>query len=264
MSNAASAELANLISDQTLSPAGRDLHYIINACSDVHHLDEASRLLWKGYGEGAISDGEATYLSNLIERRRPLGRRTAPGHATQVGRVNGRVLGRFASRQRQRSPDRKASRDRRRMLGGSGGMPDNLRQHYTEGQRAVLCIVAFEIKRHGVCDFPIEKIAALAGVGRTTVQTTMHEARRLGHITIIERPRRGEKNLTNLVRISSLAWLAWVMRGPSAARFIGSNPVKMVSTTKIIDLSKQESCNENASAEPAPWIGSRARREQRR
>lgn len=221
----------------------------------MHHLDEAARLLWKGYIEGSISDGEAEYLSGSIDRRRPLGRRTAPVHATQVGRVNGRVLSRFATRQRQRSPDRKASRNRRRMLGGSGAMPDNIRCHYTEGQRAVLCIVAFEIKQHGVCDFPVEKIAALAGVGRTTVQTAMHEARLLGHITIVERPRRGKKNLTNLVRISSMAWLAWVMRGPSAARLIGSNPSKMASTTKIKDLKKKEAGNGKAPIGPVSWMG---------
>jgi hypothetical protein len=113
----------------------------------------------------------------------------------------------------------------------------------------VLCVVAFEIKRKGVCDDPIDALAAKAGVGRTTVQTTLHEARRLGHITIIERPRRGEKNLTNLVRICSREWLAWVMRGPSA-RFIGSNPVKMVSTTKIKDLEREEAGNEIRGFDP--------------
>ena len=250
-----SAELASRIGDQTLSAAGRALLDIINACSDVHQLDEAARLLWKGNGDGAIGDGEATSLSNTIERKRPLGRRAALGHASQVGRVNGRVISRFTPRQRQRSPDREASRARRRMLGGSGGMPDNLRSAYTEGQRAVLCIVAFEVKRHGVCDFPIEKIAALAGVGRTTVQTTMHEARRLGHITIIERPRRGRKNLTNLVRISSLVWLVWVMRGPSVARFIGSNTLKMMSPTKSTDSRKKGACNEMLSSDPVPSTG---------
>ncbi|WMT71139.1 hypothetical protein [Bradyrhizobium sp. Ash2021] len=125
---------------------GRAIYDTINTCSDIHHLDEAARLLWKGYGEGAIGDAEATYLSSCIDRRRPMGRRTAPGHTTQPGRLNGRIMGRFASRQRQRSPDRKASRDRRRMLGGSSALPDNLRHHYTEGQRAVLCIVAGEVR----------------------------------------------------------------------------------------------------------------------
>lgn len=229
---------------------GRAIYDTINTCSDIHHLDEAARLLWKGYGEGAIGDAEATYLSSCIDRRRPMGRRTAPGHATQPGRLNGRIMGRFASRQRQRSPDRKASRDRRRMLGGSSALPDNLRHHYTEGQRAVLCIVAGEVKRHGICDLPIDQIAALAGVCRTTVQTAMHEARLLGHITITERPVPGRKSLTNVVRVSSREWLVWLSRGPSAARLIGSKVVKMVSTTKIIDLSKKGACRKGSQNGP--------------
>jgi hypothetical protein len=94
--------------------------------------------------------------------------------------------------------------------------------------------------------WPIDKIAAIAGVGRTTVQNAMHEARRLGHITITERPRRGSKNLTNIVRISSQEWRTWSTRGPSAARLIGSNPPKMVSTTKIKDLNKKEAGNGKA------------------
>jgi hypothetical protein len=105
------------------------------------------------------------------------------------------------------------SRDRRRMLGGSSALPDSLRHHYTEGQRAVLCIVAGEVKLHRVCDLPIDQIAALAGVCRTTAQTAMHEARLLGQVTITERPRFGRKSLTNIIRISSPRWLAWLKRG---------------------------------------------------
>jgi hypothetical protein len=107
----------------------------------------------------------------------------------------------LVSRQRQRSPDRLASRERRRALGGSGALPDGLRRQYIEGQRAVLTIIAGEVKHHGICDLPIDKIAALAGVCRTTVQTTLHEARRLGHLKITERPVRGSKSLTNLIEI---------------------------------------------------------------
>ena len=159
--------------------------------------------------------------------------------------MNGRIS-RFVPRQRQRSPDRKASRDRRRMLGGSSALPDSLRQYYTEGQRAVLCIVVGEIKqRHGVCDLPIDKIAALAGVCRTTVQTTIHEARRLGHLKITERPIPGRKHLPNVVEIVSAEWRAWIRRASSAARRIGSNSVKMVSTTKSIDSRKEGARNES-------------------
>jgi hypothetical protein len=146
------------------------------------------------------------------------------------------VISRIIPRQRPRSRNRKASRDRRRMLGGSSALPDNLRHYYTEGQRSVLCIVAGEVKRQGICELAIDRVAALAGVCKTTVQTSMHEARRLGHIAITERPQRGRKSLTNVVRIVAADWLAWVKRAPSAPGLIGSNPVKMASTTKNINI----------------------------
>jgi hypothetical protein len=85
-----SAELADQAEDRTLGPGGLALQEIINRCSDVNHLDEASRLVWKDWAEGKISDGESTYLVEAIQRRRPLGRQEAPGHATLVGRVNDR------------------------------------------------------------------------------------------------------------------------------------------------------------------------------
>jgi hypothetical protein len=238
-----------LRAQQTLSEAATAIYEMFSSCSELDRLGEIVRLLWIGYGNGKICDGEATYLSSIIERRRALGHRTAPQHTKPPGSVAGR-FSRFTPRQRQRSPDRKASRDRRRMLGGSSALPDNLRHHYTEGQRSVLCIVAGEVKRHGICDIPIGKIAAVAGVCRTTVHTTMHEAQRLGHIKITERPRRGRKSLTNVVEIVSPVWRAWIRRGPSAARLIGSNSTKMVSPTKNTDLRKS-AAEEEKAAKPA-------------
>ncbi|QIG92873.1 hypothetical protein [Bradyrhizobium sp. 6(2017)] len=207
------------------------LYNDINACQSPAQLDAVVRLIYEKYGAGLLNDDQASYLHSCVTRRRPVSQRTITGKFAKIGTLNGRVS-RFLPRQRQRSPDRKASRDRRRMLGGSSALPDNLRHYYTEGQRAVLCIVAGEIKRQGVCDLPIDKIAALAGVCRTTVQTAMHEARRLSHIKITERPVRGRKHLSNLVEIVSPEWRTWIKRGPSSARAIGSKPVILVSTTK--------------------------------
>jgi hypothetical protein len=155
------------------------------------------------------------------------------------------------------------------MLGGSSALPDNLRLHYTEGQRSVLCIVAGEIKYHGVCDLPIDKIAALAGVCRTTVQTTLHGARRLSHIKITERPQPRRKNLPNVVEIISPKWRTWIRRGPSAARLIGYNSSKTVSPTNNIDLRKRVAEEEKAAKCPnqvasaafakAPFLGEKRR-----
>ena len=100
---------------------------------------------------------------------------------------------------------------------GSSALPDTLRHHYTEGERAALFIVAGEVKRHGICDLPIDEIADRAGVGKTTVQNAMHEARRLGHVEITERPQRGAKNLPNVVKVTSSEWLAWIRRAVRSA-----------------------------------------------
>jgi hypothetical protein len=228
------------------NPAAIVLYDGINACQNPDQLDAMVSLIWERRGAGAVNDDEASYLVSCIERRRPLSRRTSAGKFAVIGKMNGRIS-RFLPRQRQRSPDRRASRDRRRMLGGSSALPDNLRHHYTEGQRSVLCIVAGEIKRHGICDLPIDKIAALAGVCRTTVQTAMHEARRLHHIKITERPVPGRKSLPNIVAIVSREWLTWIKRGPSAARGIGSNPLNLVSTTKNKEERKKGLRNEMSS-----------------
>src|SRR6266478_3784253 len=95
----------------------------IIACQSPDQLDAVARLIWERYGAGAVNDDEASYLTSCIERRRPLSRRTSTGKFATVSKMNGRIS-RFMPRQRQRSPDRKASRDRRRMLGGSSALPD--------------------------------------------------------------------------------------------------------------------------------------------
>jgi hypothetical protein len=223
-----------------LSSPAANLYDRLNGTSSVDEIDNVVRASCALWGDGRISDDEAQFLHGAADKRRPLGRRNGgTGQHKPIGWLMGRLGSRFTPRQRPRCPDRKASRDRRRMLGGSSALPDNLRHHYTEGQRSVLCIVAGEVKRHGVCELPIDKIAALAGVCRTTVQTAMHEARLLGHIKITERRVPGRKSLPNVVEIISREWRTWIHRGPSAARLIGSNPLKLVSTTKNTDLRKK-------------------------
>jgi hypothetical protein len=173
------------------------------------HLDAAISDAWRDYSQGLISDDEVAQRVALLagqrtRQPRPIGRQLRAAL----------TLTRFAPRRYQRSPDREASRRRRRMLGSDGRMPQGVRAHYTEGQRAALTIIANEIKRHGRCDFPIDKIAALAGVSRTTAQNAIREAIRLGHLSKEERPVQGRKNLTNVLRITSREWLTWLEKGP--------------------------------------------------
>jgi hypothetical protein len=119
------------------------------------------------------------------------------------------------------------------MLAASGNLPDTLRRHFTTGQLAVLCVVAGQVKRCGLCDQPLDEIAAHAGVCRATAQSAMHKAREWGLIRVKERRRRGRKSLTNVIAIISPEWIAWIRRAPSAARRIGSN---FAGPTKITDI----------------------------
>jgi hypothetical protein len=234
--------------------AAQALYRDINACQNPDQLHAMTKLVWERNYASLLNDGEASYLGSCIERRKPVSQRTKAGKFA-LAPLNSR-LSRFAPRQRPRCPNRQASRERRRCLGGSS---NTLRRHYTEGQRAVLCIIAGEIKHHGVCDLPISKIAALAGVCRTTVQTTLHEARRLSHIRITERPVPGRKHKPNLIEIASPEWRTWVKRGPSAHRTIGSKTVNLVSPTKSKYLNKEEKVQGERKQEAiqgVPWSGS--------
>ena len=165
---------------------------------------------------------------------------TGEAHTRKASRgprgIVGRIAAQFIQRGQRRhpvSPDREASRTRRRKW--CGGLPVALRSLYTEGERAVLAVIADQVKKHGCCDLAIDAIAALAGVGRTTVQNTLRAAQKKehGHIRVQQRPRPGRKNLTNLITIISKSWLGWLKR---SIGFKASNPSK----TEEKDSSRSE------------------------
>jgi hypothetical protein len=140
--------------------------------------------------------------------------------------------------------ERGARRARKRMLGGSSTMPDTMRHIYTEGERAVACVVAGEVKRHGQCELSIDAIAERAGVGRTTVQNFMHEGRRQGHLQIVRRPRPGANHDTNVVRIMSAEWRSWIKRAPNAALVENDR----VQETKNVNINKSISIDDADAA----------------
>ncbi|UVO27031.1 hypothetical protein [Bradyrhizobium arachidis] len=221
-----------------LSPIAAAIYDSINGALSPDQLDNFARSVWHHLSRGVLTDDEATFLSNAVEKRRPL-RAVNLAAGVMVGKTAARMFSRFAPRacrRRLTDHERTKRRHRKRMLGGSAVMPDNIRHHYTEGERAVLCIVAGEVKRQGVCELSIDEIGDRAGVGRTTVQNAMHHARLLGHLEIKERPQRGAKNLTNVVRVISDEWLTWIKRGKSAARTIGSKSIENVNTSKTTKI----------------------------
>lgn len=65
---------------------------------------------------------------------------------------------------------------------------------------------------HGRCTLPINALAAMAGVGRTTVQNALRLASRLGFLACTARRQTRNRNLPNLVRITSKEWMSWLTK----------------------------------------------------
>lgn len=117
------------------------------------------------------------------------------------------------SRRYQKSPDKAASWIRRRRLGSKSiAIPSEFCELFTEGERASLNIIANVIKEHGICDWPLDKIAAIAGVCRRTVQNAIAAARDAGLFNVQLRPVPGRKNLPNVIRIVNERWISWLKR----------------------------------------------------
>jgi hypothetical protein len=167
-------------------------------------LEDLSRLLWRAHAEHHVDDGRAGAISEAVEARRTLIKagRPAPLPSPSTGR-----------RKPPRSPDRRASIERRRRTAASGAMSPALAANFTTGEAAVLAVIGREVQRSGRCEFYLDKIAALAGVCRSTAQNALHQARRLGLLRVTERRRRGAKSLTNVVEIISAEWRAWLRIG---------------------------------------------------
>ena len=180
----------------------------VEAARTSAQMEEASRQIWQVHGSGGLTDEQAqTLAERLQDRRRP-----AREGAQAIGAIV-RHASLFPPRRRSVSPDRIASRDRRRLLACSGPMPPAIASRFTEGQRAVLKIVADEVTAQKECGLCIDAIAARAGVSVRLVQSAIRLAEGDGLLTIEERRRQGRKNDPNLIRIIDRDWQAWLRRG---------------------------------------------------
>src|SRR4051794_32654541 len=157
-------------------------------------LPTLSSLLWKAYAAGHVTEAEASELSDLIESRRALPPAPKP--------VQRRLIG-----SRPRTP---ASLERRRRWAAFWALPPTLASRFTLAQTAVLAVVAAEHVKHGRCTLVIDHIAALAGVGRTTVKNALREAQRQSLLRIEERRLSAWRNAPNVVTITAPEWLSWL------------------------------------------------------
>ena len=179
-------------------------------------LPEVAALLWRAYGDGQVTEAEAEALSSLIEARKagPAPDSGSPGSDENPPGSPRKALA--GSR-----PRTDALMERRRRWAASGRLPPALAARFTLAEQAVLSLVAAETARRGDCRLAVGHLAALVGVAETTVRNAIREARKLGLVTVEERRATGWRNDTNVVRIVSLEWTAWLRltrRGGSPGR----------------------------------------------
>ena len=178
-------------------------------------LPAVTAALWRAFGEGHVSEAEAEALSVLIENRQASGFGRS---AEQGSNLRGTAQLGEAAQDRVGSPrtgvgsrpHTGASIERRRRWASSGRLPPALAAKFTPGEQAALSLVAAETARRGDCRMAIEHIASVAGVSRSTVKAAIREAKKLGLLTVEERRLTGFRNDTNVVRIVSPEWTAWL------------------------------------------------------
>jgi hypothetical protein len=157
----------------------------IGGTKSLSALDGFCRAVWGDWGAGRLTDEQAQSLAETIEarRREVRGTDTVAARVTQVAaqaRAAGRPSHFPAKRKAPRSPDRRASIERRRTLAASGPMPPQLACRFTTGELAALRIVADAARDRGACMMTLGEIAARAGVCVTTARNALRQAAREG------------------------------------------------------------------------------------
>jgi hypothetical protein len=194
--------------------------------AQFHQLNDLSRDVWKAYAAGQLDDDQTQELAERIEARRPkpsapIGAKgfTAFPAKGSAGPGRGKAGSKagpafndspIAKPKPVRSPDRQASIDRRRELARQSPVPPEHVHAFTLSEHAAMTVIVGEVQKHGVCSLFMDAIAALAGTCRTVVRNAMNKARALGLLHREERRRRGQKSLTNLIRILRPAWRQWL------------------------------------------------------
>lgn len=194
-------------------------------------LPAVASALWKAFGEGHLSETEAEALVAVIEARQVSTRSGENLSATQVssppdtvssnappegGPDNAEIPGISdapAEPRRSRAgsrPRTDASMARRRRWAASGRLPPAIAARFTLAEQAVLGLVAAETVRRKDCRLAVGHLAAIVGVAETTVRNAIREARKLGLVTVEERRVTGFRNDTNVVRVVSAEWTAWL------------------------------------------------------
>ena len=218
------------------------------AAADFAELGRRLQLLREEWSRGGLDDEAMRFLEPLADSLR----RHGPGrHLARRGTTfrSGRCA-------RPKSPDRALSRVRRRKSGRDGWVPPCIHVEFSEGELAVLNVLAEAChrSRDGRCTWPMARIAALAGVCHRLAQMATQKARRLGLISWQDRPRKGARSDTNVIAITDPAWLEHIAgkaREAQTAKLKGAETgCKNLHTTKDIFISSVPATGQRREGRP--------------
>jgi hypothetical protein len=161
----------------------------------------------RAYANGHISEDDHLRLWEVIEARRQQARAAAA-----AGQKRARLGPAHPRRPPQRSPDRQASIERRRRLADLA-VPQQFSDKFTTSEKAALLVAGDEAVTRGCCTLCLDAIAARAGTCKTIVQEAFRKARQFCLLDVQERRRKGQRSLTNIVRIISKQWRRWLTKG---------------------------------------------------
>jgi hypothetical protein len=190
---------------------------VIDSTRKLEDLWALGNELARHWATGEISEDDYLALRELKEEREAelkAGRGPKPPSAPGS-----------ASRRRRHiphSPDRIASKQRRRDIGQQRWLPPNIANKLTPCELAVASIIVCEIVRDGICSLPNGAIAGMAGTCETMVKNTKRFIRLMGWIKVQERPRRGTNNSkTTLIWALSEELKLWI--ATRRRRVVGKN-----------------------------------------
>jgi hypothetical protein len=199
------------------------------AIAHPDELDELVKNMWTSHTHGLLTENEIEGLDEAARaRREAIQERRTETRPTPRAAVSSAPRG--PARRRQRSPDKRASIERRRRLAASGPMPPALAAKFTVSELAVLRVAGEEVLKHGACTLCVDALAAMAGTCPTVVRSAFDVAEGLALVTVQERRRPGQRSLTNVIHIISAEWLTWLRKG-SGSRKSGTTNTRYSDTS---------------------------------
>jgi hypothetical protein len=189
------------------------MSHLLADITTVKQIEHYQTLLWQGVAEGQLDEAAAAELADAANTKRTVllearERRLPPARSYFPKRpLSGQSRSQAATG--ARCPSRWA---RKRRLGDMAALPPHARDCFTEGERAVLYIVAADCRQRGSCTSTIKEIGDRAGVGTTTVRNALRRARHMGLVGILERPQWRAKHLPNVISIICPHWLSWLQK----------------------------------------------------